>query len=317
MSADTDVPLLSVIIVSWRVPALLRDCLRSLFAEAERLDGDIEVFVVDNASGDETVDMVRREFPTVGLTENLENVGFGRANCQAYAQARGAFVLLLNPDTLVPAGALARLVERIKQSPDIAVLGCRLLNGDGTLQRWTGGRFPTLWNIASHYLFLDRLLEPLGLARSVYLTRDESADIDVDWVSGACLLLRRRSVPEPLFDPAYFMYGEDMDLCHRVKTRGGRVVYSPSASIVHFQGASMKQQQGDILLSSLKGLRSFYGATRGRRLLWAFDLITLVGFAARSTAYTLLSLARPDADGRARAASSRRHLGIAWRLVGR
>lgn len=317
MSAAVEArPLVSVIIVSWRVRELLRGCLASLFAELDRLPVASEVIVIDNASGDGTGEMVRDEFPRAVMIDNRDNIGFGRANSQAVPLSRGRYLLLLNPDTLVPEGAIEKMLARMKAVPDIGILGCRLLNGDGSLQRWTGGRFPTLWNTAAHYLFLDKVLGPFGLAQSVYLTADTSDEVEVDWVSGACLLIRRELAPEPLFDPSYFMYGEDMDLCHRVKAAGHRVIYFPAASIVHFQGASMKQQQGDILLSSLKGLRSFYAMTRGRGLLALFDLVTVTGFLIRWLIFASIQLIHPNIRTRARLISSRHHLSIAWRIVG-
>jgi N-acetylglucosaminyl-diphospho-decaprenol L-rhamnosyltransferase len=313
----SDHPLLSVIIVSWRVPELLRGCLDSLRAETGDLwPAQLETIVVDNASGDGTVEMLRQDFPWVRTIDNRENVGFGRANTQAYAHCAGRFILLLNPDTLVRERAVSRMLAHMQAHRDIAILGCRLLNGDGTLQRWTGGDFPTLWNTAQHYLFLDKLFRPLGLGRSVYLSRDADADRDVDWVSGACLMIRREAVPDPLFDPSYFLYGEDMDLCHRVKRAGGRIVYSPVASIIHFQGASMQQQHGDILLSSLKGLREFFRRTNGAGRLWLFDLVTAAGFALRWAFYSLAAAGRSAGAAR-KAKSSRHHLGIALRLIGK
>jgi len=309
-------PLLSVIIVSWRVPQLLRGCLDSLRAETDLPAAEMEVIVVDNASGDETVAMLRRDYPWVRTIANDDNIGFGRANNQAYVLCRGRFILLLNPDTLVKERAVSRMLAHLQAQPGIAILGCRLLNGDGTLQRWTAGQFPTLWNVASHYLFLDKALAPLGLAHSVYLTRDRGRDIDVDWISGACLMIRREVVPEPLFDPAYFMYGEDMDLCHRVKRAGGRVVYSPIASIIHFQGASMQQQQGEILLSSLKGLREFFRQTNGPQKLWLLDLVTVIGFALRWLVYSAAAaLRRGDPSLARKIASSRQHLELALRVM--
>lgn len=164
--------MLSIIIVNWRVPELLRACLASIYRETTIPPALFEIIVVDNNSGDHSVELVRDEFPRVICIANLVNAGFGRANNQAYQKSRGRFVLLLNPDTLIQDDVIGQTLAVMKQRPSVVALGCRLLNGDGSLQRWTGGRFPSLWNVACHYLFLSRLLAPLGHDVSVYLTHD-------------------------------------------------------------------------------------------------------------------------------------------------
>lgn len=304
----------SVIIVNWRVRDLLRQCLRSLQSSAGIPAERLQVIVVDNDSRDGSVAMVTAEFPEVALIANPDNPGFGRANNQALPLCRGRYVLLLNPDTVVMDSAVLRMLERMEANPDVAAIGCRLTNADRSLQRWTGGAFPRLWNVASHYLFLDLLL-PRGLrAPPLYLTHDAPTDIDVDWVSGACMMLRAAALGGTLFDPRFFMYGEDMELCHRLKLAGHRVLYSPAASIVHFQGASMKQQHGDVLLSALKGPRQFYRQTRGERALWWFDALTVAGFAMRCLLYNAASWIRPRRGFAAKAASSRDLMQRAWRI---
>ena len=307
----------SLIIVNWNVRELLRACLQSL-REAAGLPMDrMQVIVVDNHSADGSADMVRREFPEVVLIDNADNVGFGRANNQALPLCVGRHVLLLNPDTVVLDGAVGQLVALMDREPAIAVAGCRLLNGDRTLQRWTGGAYPRLANLANHYFFLDRVLPSAWRPMPLYLDRDVQQDLPVDWVSGACMILRMERLQGKLFDPAYFMYGEDMELCHRLKQAGGRVVYTPAASIIHYQGESMKQQQGDVLLSSLKGPRQFYRQMRGGRGLWLYDAITVTGFGLRWALYRLAALLRGgDAKLQAKAASSLALAQRAWRVRG-
>lgn len=304
----------SVIIVNWKVRDLLRQCLASLGTDSGLPPDSLQVIVVDNDSGDGSVQMVTGEFPGVALIANADNPGFGRANNQALPLCTGRYLLLLNPDTLVLDGAVRRMMQRMDELPDVAVLGCRLLNADGSLQRWTGGAFPRLSNVAAHYLFLDRLLPRALRPPTLYLDHDVTADKDVDWVSGACMMLRAPLLGGRLFDPAFFMYGEDMELCHRLKTAGHRVLYSPVASIIHYQGASMKQQQGDVLLSSLKGPRQFYRQTRGEGALLWIDSLTVAGFALRCALYTVAAWLRPRAGYAAKAASSKDLMHRAWRI---
>ena len=307
---------LSIIVVNWNVRDLLRECLRSTLEDGGIPPGRLELVVVDNDSRDGSVEMVRAEFPQLPLIANRENVGFGRANNQALPLCHGRHVLLLNPDTRVLPGALAALVRHMDETPDAAVMGCRLLNADGSLQRWTGGAYPRLLNVVNHYFFVDRLLPSGWRPLPLYLDRDVAHDIDVDWVSGAAMILRADRLDGRLFDPHYFMYGEDMELCHRLKAAGGRVVYTPVASIVHYQGESMKQQDADVMLSSLKGPRQFYKHVRGDRGVLAYDLVTVAGFGLRALLYGGAALALGgDARLAAKARSSRDLMGRAWRIL--
>ncbi|TDM04863.1 MAG: glycosyltransferase family 2 protein [Ideonella sp. MAG2] len=304
----------SIIVVNWNVRDLLRLCLQSLREQAGLPMAQMQVIVVDNASADGSAAMVAAEFPEVTLLANQDNVGFGRANNQALPLCTGRHVLLLNPDTVVLDGAVRKLVQLMDAQPEVSVAGCRLLNGDMSLQRWTGGAYPRLLNLANHYFFLDRLLPSSWRPMPLYLDRDVPEDMEVDWVSGACMILRSSALGGQLFNPDYFMYGEDMELCHRLKMAGGRVLYTPQASIIHYQGESMKQQQGNVLLSSLKGPRQFYRQMRGGRGLWVYDAVTLAGFALRWALYALAALGG-GSRWREKAAASRSMVGRAWKIL--
>jgi N-acetylglucosaminyl-diphospho-decaprenol L-rhamnosyltransferase len=294
----------SIIIVNWKVCDLLRACLQSVRDQAGLRMDQMEVIVVDNNSGDGSVEMVRAEFPEVRLIANSDNPGFGRANNQGLPFCTGRYVVLLNPDTVLLDGAVATMVRKMDEQPDVATMGCRLLNADGSLQRWTGGAFPRALTLANHYLFLDQILPRALRPMPLFLDHDPLDDIDVDWICGAFMILRTTMLGGKLFNPDFFMYGEDMELCHRLKLAGHRVVYSPAASIIHYQGASMKQQQGTVLLASLKGPRQFYKQMRGAQAVWVFDLFTITGFGLRWLLYRVASLLRPSAGFQARAASS-------------
>ncbi len=276
---------------------------------------EFEVFVVDNASGDNSVAMVEQEFPQVHLVANKENVGFGRANNQVLADCRGEYVLLLNPDTIVLDRAIDRLLDHAMKTPNIAVMGCRLLNLDRTLQRWTGGAFPSLWNVACHYLFLDRLLPSALRPPTLYLDLDYPEDMDVDWISGAVMLLKKECLGDFIFDETFFMYGEDMECCYRMKKSGWRVIYSPVCSIIHIQGASMQKQEGEILLSSLKGLRTFYMMVKGKRMVWMVDGLTITGFIMRWFAYSILEFLKPGKGYGSKAGSSRKYIQMTYKLM--
>lgn len=305
----------SIIVVNWNVRDLLRLCLQSLRDQAGLPMANMQIIVVDNASADGSAAMVSAEFPEVTLLANADNLGFGKANNQALPLCTGRHVLLLNPDTVVLEGAIGKLVALMDRQPEVAVAGCRLLNGDMSLQRWTGGAYPRLLNLANHYFFLDRLLPSSWRPMPLYLDRDVPQNMEVDWVSGACMILRGSALGGRLFNPDYFMYGEDMELCHRLKQAGGQVLYTPEASIIHYQGESMKQQQGDVLLSSLKGPRQFYRQMRGGRGLWLYDFVTWAGFALRWALYALAGVLQGGERWREKAASSRGMMHRAWKIM--
>jgi len=308
---------LSVIIVNWNVRDLLESCLSSIYLETELPEDEYEIFVVDNDSSDGSADMVRERFPKVHLVANTENIGFGRANNQVLDQCKGEYILLFNPDAMLIDNAIDKLLEHADKCQDTAIWGVRLLNVDRTLQRWTGGAFPNIANIAGHYFFVSRLLSYFCATKSLYLEADVDVDVDVDWVSGACMLLRVKSLNGKLFDERFFMYGEDMELCHRIKMTGWKVLYTPIASVVHVQGASMKHQTGEILLSSLKGLRSFYMLLHGKRWVKVVDFITILGFGGRWFLYKLLSFLTRKKEFSDKAASSLSYIRITKDIIQR
>ncbi len=306
---------LSIIIVNWNVRELLKECLDSVYRETAMPKEQFEVFVVDNDSSDGSVDMVKAHFPDVHLVANTENVGFGKANNQVLDQCRGEYVLLFNPDAMAINNAIDKLLDHADQQKNVAVWGARLLNVDHSLQRWTGGSFPNIMNITGHYLFISRLLSYFGSTQSLYLETDVDVDVDVDWVSGACMLLRSEALDNKLFDDRFFMYGEDMELCHRLKSGGWRIVYTPAASVVHVQGASMKSQEGDILLSSLKGLRSFYTLLHGKQKVWLVDFITILGFGVRWGLYSILGFFTRKKHYAEKAKSSLSYIHITQKII--
>ncbi len=230
---------LSIIIVSWNVRDLLRACLHSI--DAGRGDLNLEVIVVDSASGDGSPEMVRTEFPWVNLMARDENVGFPGGNNVGLAAANGRYLLLLNPDTKIKGNALSKMVAYMEQNPDVGGLGPQLLNDDGSIQP-SRNRFPT---VATGF-FESTWLQPIApkrILRHYYaqdLPDDETAD--VDWVKGACLLTRREVVEQiGGMDEAYFMYSEELDWQRRMKDAGWRIIYFPAAQVLHYEGKSSEQ----------------------------------------------------------------------------
>jgi N-acetylglucosaminyl-diphospho-decaprenol L-rhamnosyltransferase len=283
--------------------------------QARQLSIDWELLVVDNASTDGSAAMVRHEFPEAILFANDDNAGFARANNQAFLHANGSYVLLLNPDTVVSQGALSKLLEILRGRPDAAAIGCRMVDGTGALLRWTGGDAPTLGTIASHFLFLGRLFPNNRFFRSIYLNGDPTTDLDVGWVSGACMLLRRDALGVSIFDERFFMYGEDIDLCLRLRTMSWKIVYSPRATIVHYDGSSLKRQSAGVDLNKLRNLRHIFAARHGNLQLAIYDGIVCLGFLARSVGFIAAGVARPRRGFQREAKRSIRYLAESIRAM--
>jgi GT2 family glycosyltransferase len=232
-----------VIVVSWNTKALLRRCLASV---GRFLSGvPHEVLVVDNASHDGSADMVE-EFPQARLFRNSENLGFGRANNQAMTEARGEFLLLLNSDAELLDDGMARLLERVRARPEVGVAGLRILYPDGRVQA-SARRFPTLRRICVAGFWISRLL-PRPVTEDLLLGHywDHCAEREADWVIGACMLVRREVFRETGgFDTSIFLYGEELEWCHRIRERGWKVLFSPVGSILHLDHQSANQLLGD------------------------------------------------------------------------
>jgi len=228
----------SVIVVSYNTRELLRECLLSLQRETDGVS--YEVVVVDNASEDGSAAMVPEAFPEISLLALDTNVGFARANNLAAERARGSYLLLLNPDTVVLGGAVQRLVEFARRHPDAGVYGGRTLREDGSVDPSSCWGAPSLWSLTCFAVGLSglfprsRLFDPESLGR---WERDSVRHVDV--VAG-CLLLMDGRLWRELggFDSRFFMYGEDFDLCLRAGRLGYRPTVTPDATIVHLLGAS-------------------------------------------------------------------------------
>ncbi len=229
----------SICIVNWNVKELLRQCLMSIPAGAKGVL--YEVVVVDNASTDGSAEILKA-FPHITWIQNQENVGFTRANNQALAVSRGRYICFLNPDTVVYPGALATLVSYMDAHPDVGIVGPQLRYPDGTLQP-SRYRFPSV---------MMALMESTPLAwvwptnpwNRRYHCEDCSPqeEHEVDWLNGACLMVRREVIGQiGGFDEQFFMYSEELDLCRRARLAGWRVMYVPQAVVVHYEGKSSEQ----------------------------------------------------------------------------
>lgn len=253
----------AAVVVTFDALPWLERCLRSLHG--------VETVVVDNGSGDGTAALVRERFPEVRLVEQ-PNLGLAAGWARGIAETRGRYVLLLNSDAWLQGDALARLVAVADRLPRAAIVGPKLLNPDGTLQRSVRG-FPTVWRLATEYLYL-RKLAPRSRALNAFYGGgfDHESEREAEFLMGACLLVRRAAVDEvgpP--DSSYFLFSEEVDWCWRFREAGWSVVFTPEARCVHVGGAS---HGGRMLRENVRGhlrfLRDHRGAVeaeRARRLL--------------------------------------------------
>ena len=232
---------LSLIIVSWNVADLLAECLDSIHSSLSASALTAEIIVVDSASDDGTLPMLRQRFPSLRLFPQRENLGFVRCNNLGLRAARGRYLFLLNPDTRVLNDALDRLVRELDSCPALGVVGPRTLNSDGSTQS-TRRRFPTLLTAFFESTWLQPWAPP-GLLRHYRVEdRPDDACFDVDWVQGSALMLRRE-VYESIggLDPGFVMYSEELDWCRRAKAAGWNVRYVGCAQILHHGGRSTDQ----------------------------------------------------------------------------
>lgn len=230
---------LSIIVVSWNVKALLRDCLHSIGEENDALN--VEVIVVDSASSDGSPEMVRKEFPWVTLIASDENLGYPRGNNVGIAASGGRHVLILNPDTVILNNALKTMVEYLDSHIDVGVVGPQLLNSDGSVQS-SRRRFPSLLTGVFESTWLESLAPDILLRRYYGLDLADDQESDVDWITGAALMVPRRVIDHVgLFDEGYFMYSEELDWCRRINDAGWRIVYLPAAQVIHLVGKSSEQ----------------------------------------------------------------------------
>jgi GT2 family glycosyltransferase len=198
----------------------------------------LEIFVVDNASRDESSEMIARDFPDVHLISNQQNVGFGRANNQVLPYFQGRYVLLLNTDAFVEVDTIQKTVDFMERNLDTGILGVKLLGRDGVLQP-SCRYFPTPFNIFLNRTGLYKLCANVQLVDDMHW--DHETVRDCDWVPGCYYLIRREVIEQVgLFDSRYFLYYEEVDHCYATKLAGWKVTYFPDAPVVHIGGESAK-----------------------------------------------------------------------------
>jgi N-acetylglucosaminyl-diphospho-decaprenol L-rhamnosyltransferase len=264
----------SAVVVTFNSAQWVERCLESVRG--------YETIVVDHGSTDETLEIVRRRFPETRVIEE-ENLGMGGGNNAGMRLASGRYFLLLNADAWVVGDGVEQLGRFADQHPDAAIVGPRLLSPDGSLQR-SARAFPTLWRLSTEYLFLRKLAPRSRLLNTFYEGGFEHDEVrEVDWLFGACLLVRRDAADEVgLFDEDFFMFSEETDWCYRFRQAGWSVYFFPGAEVVHVGGAS---HGGRLFAENVRGHVRFFAKHRGtgeaeraRRLLLAGVRLRLLLF---------------------------------------
>lgn len=245
---------IGIVIVSYNVRHFLTQCLQSIYGSS--LEGiNLEVWVVDNASVDGSSSYIETYFPRVHLIKNTENKGFAVANNQAIRKMSSEFVLLLNPDTILQEDTLQKSYQYMIKHPHTGALGVRMIDGAGRFLPESKRQIPNLWNSFCKLFFLSDIFPKSKLFSGYnlgYLPEDEINEVEV--LCGAFMFLRSSVLEKTgLLDESFFMYGEDIDLSHRILDAGYKVIYFPKTSIVHFKGESTKK-------SSVNYIKTFYGA---------------------------------------------------------
>lgn len=254
-------PLVSVIIVNYNAGPMLLNCARAVLTSTVT----VEVILVDNNSTDESLHGMRailREEPHLSIIKNERNVGFAKAVNVGLAGTHGAIILVLNPDCIIEATTLERMLRVLEQHSDAGMLGPRILNPDGTEQPGCRRNIPTPWRSFLRAFGLSYFLgNRLGFLSDFLLHRAPvpSKPVDVEAISGAFMLIRRSALDEVgLLDEGYFMHCEDLDWCMRFREKGWRIWFVPDVSVTHYKGACSKDRPIRVLWHMHKGMIRFY-----------------------------------------------------------
>ncbi len=244
---------LSIIIVNYNVRYFLEQALHSVYTAIEQLDA--EVFVVDNASIDDSVKVVKSKFPQATLIENKENVGFAVANNQAIKLSKGKYVLLLNPDTLVEENTFAKCIQFMEDNPDAGALGVKMIDGSGKFLPESKRGFPSPMVAFCKTFGLSKVFSKSKIFNKYHLGYlDENQTWEIDVLAGAFMFMRKATIDKVgLLDESFFMYGEDIDLSYRIQKGGYKNFYFPETTIIHYKGESTKK-------GNLNYVKTFYKA---------------------------------------------------------
>lgn len=304
-------PLVCVIIVSFNTRDLTLECLRALYDNLGSVTA--EVIVVDNGSEDGSVEALRQNYPNVRVFSNIRNAGFGAANNQAMRAARGKYVMLLNSDAFVENGAIAAMIELIERSPGVGVVGPRLLNADLSLQL-SCFPFPSPARAWIENLWLPAVF-PHTSKIGDYRKWAHDEERLVDWVVGACMLVRREAYDAVGgFDERFFMYGEETDWQRRIRSKGWQIAFTPAARVKHLGGASSTGDKSAFNPHFFESLDLYELKHHGRIGLISLRAAMVCGGSMRAILWLIVWLAIPSRRLLARQ-KVRLHIALLWRQL--
>lgn len=272
---------LSIIIVNYNTCKLTCDAIQSILRSDTSYS--YEIIVVDNHSSDDSMEIIPRSFPEVTLIGNTENVGFARANNQAIRISCGRYILLLNSDTVIQEDTLQVMVSFMDQHPEVGASGCKVVLPDGRLDKACRRGFPT--PAASFYYLsgLSRLFPKSALFNQYQLTHlDPDDSYPVDCLVGAFMIVRRETIEQVgLLDEDFFMYGEDVDWCYRMKQAGWGIYYYPQTSIIHYKGASSRRKPLKIIYEFHRAMYLFHKKHYQQKYSWLTNAAVYIGISLK------------------------------------
>ncbi len=280
---------LSIIIVNWNSREYLQDCIASILDA--KIQHHFEVIVIDSGSFDGSREMLAHSYPQVIFIQSDTNIGFAKANNEAFKVATGRTVLFLNPDTKIVGSAIDTLYEWLERLPNAGAVGCKLLNADGSLQTSCIQSFPTIVNQLLNSQLSMRVFPKSRLWGIASLINDSKVPAQVEVLSGACIMMRRSLFQKVgLFSEEYFMYTEDVDLCHKLKKAGYVNYYVPTAMIFHFGGGSSQQRPSEFSVVTMRtSTWQFLRKTRGPSYSTLYQSAMLVSASLRVVLLVILS----------------------------
>ena len=293
-------PDLTVIVVTWNSSGPLVNCLRALEAAREVIP--LELFIVDNASTDGSADVARQVAPWAQVIENHDNRGFAAANNQGLCRAQGRYVVLLNPDTWLPDDAWGQMVAFLDEHPNVGVLGPRIVDRDGIIDPRCARRYPSLRSELFEKLRLDRRFPHSRLFGDYLMTYwDHKDSREVEALSGACMMIRREVIEDVgLLDEDFFMYGEDVEWCYRIKKTGWQVFFYTQATVMHWGARSSQLVAEQMGIEALRSMYLFFLKTRGPRYAAAYRILILGLSIAKQVVFRVGSLVCRSGEARSR-----------------
>lgn len=309
--------LLSIVIVNWNVAELLINAIRSILDNPP--SGEFEIIVVDNASTDDSLERLKKNFPMVKIIANMENRGFGRANNQGIEIAEGEYIFLLNPDTIVIQDALDRLINALQTHPEVGMVGPALFKNFEMEPQMGGARLSRklFSGILLDLIYINRIpwIGP-ALVKALRYPYDLNKEAYVEVISGSAMLFKASTISQVGgFDERFFLSGEDIELCDRFWQKSYKILYDPSAKIIHFNQSCSPQDPVNTFVNKFLGVAKYYQLKDGRWAHLCFRIATYIILTPKLLIKALVAFLRRDNE------ASRFNLQVLnkllhWRLSG-